>query len=173
MTHSIWIMNNAILGPLWLWNIQKHDFKWIQTSFLCQKWFSKKQKPSFEILTMYYYNNRLLYKIISGFSSSFPVTSGTFVRLQSSPFASRNFDPWYLLEIYFRWQLTVYDSLPVNDITNYLIWFIESQLVIFAPLSSILIFHYSYKYWKTHPYQNSQIFILRTLDPHCRILNPD
>ena len=50
MTHNLWLMNNAILGPLWLWDIQKHDFKWIQTSFLCQKWFSKKQNPVLKFL---------------------------------------------------------------------------------------------------------------------------
>ena len=65
----------------------------IKLPFYVKNDFLKNKKPDFEILTMYYYNNRLLYKIISGFSSSFPVTSGIFVRLQSSPFASRNFDP--------------------------------------------------------------------------------
>ena len=50
ITHNLCFMNNAILGPLWLWDIQKHDFKWIQTSFLCQKWFSKKQKSILKFL---------------------------------------------------------------------------------------------------------------------------
>ena len=50
MTYNLWLMKNAILGPLWLWDIQKHDFKWIHTSFLCQKWFSKKQNPVLKFL---------------------------------------------------------------------------------------------------------------------------
>ena len=85
---------------------------------------------------MYYYNNRLLYKIISGFSFSFSVAS---VRFQSSSFTSTNFDSWYRLENYFCRQFRVFDFVFSNllmilriisyDLLNLSSWFFLRSLV--------------------------------------------
>ena len=76
-------------------NMTSNGFKlpfYVKNDFL-------KSETHFGILSMYYYNYELLYKIISGCCFSFPVTDVTSGWLKSSAFASSsNFDSWYFLE---------------------------------------------------------------------------